>query len=65
MVGLGWDRQIVLVVIYGYKQVLDRRIGLLSSMLTRVGGHWELQAAALLKAVWWGVRLTSLLTHLF
>jgi len=26
-------------------------------MLTTVGGHWELQAAALLKAVWWDFRL--------
>jgi len=25
----------------------------------------ELRAAALLKAVWWGMRLASLLTHLF
>jgi len=29
-----------------------------------VGGHSELGAAALLKAVWWGMRLASLLTHL-
>jgi len=28
-------------------------------------GHWELGAAALLKAVWWGMRLASLLTHLY
>jgi len=34
-------------------------------MLTTVGGHWELRAAALLKAVQWGVCLASLLTHLF
>jgi len=34
-------------------------------MLTTVDGHWELQAAVLLKAVWWGMRLASLLTHLF
>jgi len=34
-------------------------------MVTTVGGHWELQTAALLKAVWWGMRLASLLTHLF
>jgi len=27
--------------------------------------HWELQAAALLKSVWWGMHLASLLTHLF
>jgi len=31
----------------------------LSSMLTTVDGHWELQAAALLKAVWWGFRLAD------
>jgi len=34
----------------------------------RVGGHWELRAAALLKAVWWGMRLASLLiadAHVF
>jgi len=30
-----------------------------------VGGHWELRAAALRKTVWWGMRLASLLTHLF
>jgi len=30
-----------------------------------VGGHWVLGAAALLKAVWWGMRLASLLMHLF
>jgi len=30
-----------------------------------VSGHWELRAVALLKAVWWGMRLASLLTHLF
>jgi len=34
-------------------------------MVTTVGRHWELRAAALLKAVWWGMRLASLLTHLF
>ena len=34
-------------------------------MVTTVGGHWELRAAALLKAVRWGMRLASLLTHLF
>jgi len=28
-------------------------------MLTRVGGHWELRAASLLKAVWWGMRLAT------
>jgi len=27
-------------------------------------GHSELYEAALLKAVWWGMRLASLLTHL-
>jgi len=30
----------------------------------RVGGHWESGAAALLEAVWWDLRLASLLTHL-
>ena len=30
----------------------------------RVGGHKESGAAALLKAVWWDLRLASLLTHL-
>jgi len=30
-----------------------------------VTGHWELGAAALFKAVWWGMHLASLLTHLF
>ena len=34
-------------------------------MVTTVGGHWEFQAAALLKAVWWGMRLARLLAHLF
>jgi len=34
-------------------------------MLTTVGGHWELRAVALLKTVWWGMRLASLLMHLF
>jgi len=28
-------------------------------MLTTVGGHWELQAAALLKAVWWDFLLAD------
>ena len=28
-------------------------------MLTTVGGHWELQEAALLKAVWWDFRLAD------
>jgi len=37
----------------------------LSSTVTVVGRHWELRAVALLKAVWWGMRLASLLTHLF
>jgi len=32
---------------------------------TRLGGQSEFGAAALLKAVWWGMRLASLLTHLF
>jgi len=32
---------------------------------TTVGGHSELGAAALLKAVWWGMCLASMLTHLF
>ena len=31
----------------------------------RLGCQSELGAAALLKAVWWGMRLASLLTHLF
>ena len=31
----------------------------LSSMLTTVDGRWELQAAALLKAVWWDFRLAD------
>jgi len=31
----------------------------------RVSGHWELGAAASRKAVWWDLRLASLLTHLF
>jgi len=26
--------------------------------------HWELQAAALLKSVWWGMHLANLLAHL-
>jgi len=33
--------------------------------LARLGGQSELEAAALLKAVWWDLRLASLLTHLF
>ena len=36
-----------------------------TSKVTTVDGHWELQAAALLKAVRSGMRLASLLTHLF
>jgi len=55
----------LLVVIHGYKPELNRRFVRLSSMVTTVGGHWKLQAAALLKAVWWDLRLASLLTHLF
>jgi len=47
-----------------YKQELNRRFVRLSSMVTTVGGHWELRTAALLKAVWWGMRLASLLTQL-
>jgi len=31
----------------------------------RVGGHWEFGAAASRKAVWWDLRVASLLTHLF
>jgi len=30
-----------------------------------LGGHSELGVAALLKAVWWDLRLASLLTHLY
>jgi len=37
----------------------------LSSMVMTIGGHWELRAAALVKAVWWGMCLASLLMHLF
>jgi len=55
----------MLVVIYGYKPVLDRRFMRLSSMVTMVGGHCELWAVALLKAVWCGMHLASLLTCLF
>ena len=61
----GVDRRMLLVVIHGYELELNRRIVRLSSMVTTVGGHWELRAAALLKAVWWGMRLASLLTQLF
>jgi len=46
------------------KPELNRRFVRLSSMVTTVGRHWELQAAALLKAVWWGMRLADRLTHL-
>jgi len=35
-----------------------------SELRTRLGGHSEL-APALLKAVWWDLRLASLLAHLF
>jgi len=35
-------------LIYGYEPELDRQFVRLSSMVTTVGGHWELQAAALL-----------------
>jgi len=31
-------------------------------MVTTVGRHWELQVVALLKAVWWGMHLVSLLS---
>ena len=55
----------MLVVIYGYKPELNRRFVRLSSMVTTVGGHWELRAAASTKAVWWDLRLASLLTDLF
>ena len=48
-----------------YKPELNRRFVQLSSMVTTVGGHWELRATALRKAVWWGMRLASLLMHLF
>jgi len=33
-------------------------------MVTTVGRHRKLQASVLLKAVWWGMHLASLLTHL-
>ena len=36
----------------------------LSSVLTTVGGHWELQTAALLKAVWWDFRLADGLVYI-
>ena len=47
------------------KPELNRRFVRLSSMVSTVGGRWELRAAALLEAAWWGMRLASLLTHLF
>jgi len=34
-------------------------------LLAKLDGHSELRAAALLRAVWWDLRLASLLTHLF
>jgi len=37
----------------------------ISKPAARLGGHSELEAAALLKTVWWDLRLASLLTHLF
>ena len=37
----------------------------LATPAARVGGHWQLRGAALLKAVWWDLCLASLLTHLF
>jgi len=48
-----------------YKPELNRQFVRLSSMVTTVGGHWELRAAALLKAVWWCMHLARLLMHLF
>jgi len=61
----GGDRRMLLVV-------MDEQAGVESVVRAVViygyGSryrHWELQAAALLKAVWWGMRLASLLTHLF
>jgi len=36
-----------------------------SSYIEIAVGHWEPGAAALLEAVWWDLRLASLLTHLF
>jgi len=44
------------------KPQLNRRFVRLSSMVTTVGRHWELQVVALLKAVWWGMHLVSLLS---
>jgi len=38
---------------------------LLSDLYGDRSGHSEFGAAALLKAVWWDLRLASLLTHLF
>jgi len=46
------------------KPELNQQIVWLSSMVTTVSRHWELQAKASTKAVWWGMRLASLLTHL-
>ena len=37
----------------------------ISKPVARLGGQSELEAAALLKTVWWDLRLASLLTHLF
>jgi len=37
----------------------------MSKPAATVGGHSELGAAASTKAVWWDLRLASLLTHLF
>ena len=36
----------------------------ISKPAATVGGHRELGAAALLKAVWWGMRLARMMTHL-
>jgi len=36
-----------------------------SKLHTTLGGHSELGAAASTKAVWWDLRVASLLTHLF
>jgi len=37
----------------------------ISKPAATIGGQSELQAAVSTKAVWWDLRLTSLLTHLF
>jgi len=50
----GVDRRMLLVVLHGYDPELDRQIVWLSSVVTTVGGHWELRAVASTKAVWWG-----------